>query len=221
MNDKVEDRTTASAPGIGKQNWFKRLFAGISPENKATALAVLVGSLGVVLSMLLRIIEAQIAGKLIPPVDGPVPNFAAFLFNEYAAVGTDLIAVAFSLLVGGWIAARDNVAKAAKISGPIIVLLVLALATIVVKGFADGVVDRHEKLLTATVSSPILKFTTIEQKCATAPRPSASVATVSSSPPETVEACDGLREAKRYQIFLPVVLGAVTIFVAAVGLSRP
>lgn len=194
---------------------------GLVPEKyKANALAVLIGFLGVALSLLLRILEAQAGGKLSPPDSGPTPNYADFLFYEFSAVGSDLLVVAFSLLIGAWLSASGDHAKVSKAFGPLAALMLFALAILLVKGLADGAVAKQEKVLVPAAVSPVEKYNAIESVCSKATETPRENASAPEPTKNTAKACEELRAAKRYQIYPPVILGALAIFFAAIRLGN-
>ena len=185
---------------------------------RATVIAVVVGVLSVIVTVVLRVLEALLAGQISIVSVGEIPNIPAFLYSEYSAVGSDLVVVAFSLLVGAWAAARSEVPKADTLAFPALLMFCFALSGFLVKGFADQAVANYESKIVSGRLSIVEKFQAIESQCSRASADDAIKEDTRLS--ELREVCDKIRTRKKYQILVPIALGLVTIAVAAFGLSR-
>jgi hypothetical protein len=208
--------TTTDVGGAGRGS-LRRLFS--RKEVKETSRAVIVGVLSIVATVLLRVIEAFLSQSVSVNSATSPENIRDFIFSEYFAVGSDLIVVAFSLLVSPWIASKPETGK---LGFPALLIFILALMAIGMKGAADQFVKTAEtKIISLATPAPpsggsslFERFQVITSECKNADTKQTA------KPTELINACNSLEGWKGIQIFVPNILGLITIMLAAVGIAR-
>jgi hypothetical protein len=181
-------------------------------------IAVAVAMGGVVITVLLKIAEALMAGQISISTVAEIPDIQGFLFNEYFTVGIDLVVVAFSFIVGVWVNSRKDTGKRAALVGPLFMMFICGLLALLTKGFADQAVSNLEAKLASGQRNAIEKFQAIQHQC----KP-ASPMQVEPAPPakmDTKQICTKYANWKGIQIWIPVVLALFTSGIAVIVANR-